>query len=505
MSLTVVISTKSIDSSFEEHVKKTSGIKDLEVIFYENPNGISLTEIYNKGLSESNNDIVVFCHDDILFHKNKWGVKLLNDFRNSDYGILGVAGSTYMAPNGRWWEDQTKMVGIVKHSSEGKTWTSKYSSKFEVPIETCVVDGVFFACDKRKIKNTFDENFKGFHFYDIDFSFGNHINGVKVGVTFSVDITHKSIGMTNEEWEKNRIQFTKKYTFIPGTNNPCLPVKLNSKILYKNNDFKFKETPKVEVIIPNINNFKLLSGCINSFITKSKYPNIKITVADTGSDENNMEKITNYCESNNIKLVKYDYYHFEKINNDVVKNHLDEDTELLLFCNNDIQLINDCVSEMVNIYIKNKKNCGTIGARLYFADNTIQHGGIDLLGTVNNNNQFGLRISHKGFMSEYNYPITNIVGTLGNTAALQMISKKLFIKLNYFPEYYVDSLSDVEFNLKCTLYNKKNCFAHNAVAYHFESQTRDVKGQIKQEDYVRLHNYVLSNKKLLNKMKIVKI
>jgi len=164
MSLTVVISTKSIDSSFEEHVKKTSGIRGLEVIFYENPNGISLTEIYNKGLSESNNDIVVFCHDDILFHKNKWGVKLLDDFHNTDYGILGVAGSTYMAPNGRWWEDQTKMVGIVKHSSEGKTWTSKYSSKFEVPIETCVVDGVFFACDKRKIKNTFDEEFKGFHF-----------------------------------------------------------------------------------------------------------------------------------------------------------------------------------------------------------------------------------------------------------------------------------------------------------------------------------------------------
>ena len=505
MSLSVVISTKSIDPKFKEHVKKTSGIRDLEVLMYENPNGVSLTKIYNKGLSESTNDIVVFCHDDIIFNKKKWGIKLLDDFNNTTYGILGVAGSTYMAPNGRWWEDQSKMVGLVKHSKDGKTWASKYSSKFNHPLETCCVDGVFFACDKTKIKNTFDEEFNGFHFYDIDFSFGNHVGGVGVGVTFSVEITHKSIGMTNDEWDSNRQQFTKKYTFVPGTKDPCLPLKLNSKIYYENKEFSFKKTPKVEVIIPNINNFGLLSGCIDSFINKSNYPNLRITVADTGSDEENMSKIRTYCDTNNVKLINYDYYHFEKINNDVVKNNLDEDTELLLFCNNDIELINDCVSEMVNVYLKNKKTCGTVGARLYFEDNTIQHAGIDLVGTINKENQIGLRIGHLGFRSEYNYPTSDRVGTVGNTAALQMISKKLFFNLDYFPEYYIDSLSDVEFNLKCTLHNKKNCFAHNAVAYHFESQTRDVKGQIKQEDYVRATNYVRVNNTLLNKLKLIRI
>lgn len=505
MSLSVVVSTKSIDPKFKEHVKKTSGIKDLELLIYENPNGVSLTEIYNKGLSETTNDFVVFCHDDIIFNKVGWGIKLLEDFNKSDYGILGVAGSTYMAPNGRWWEDQTKMVGIVKHSKDGKTWTSKYSSKFKNPIETCCVDGVFFACNKKMIKNHFDEDFKGFHFYDVDFSFGNHVSGVKVGVTFSIELTHKSIGMTNEEWETNRKQFTEKYTFKPGTKEPCLPVKLKSKIIYEDKTFNFKETPKVEIIIPNINNFELLSGCINSFIKKSNYPNIRITVADTGSNEKNLSKIKEFCINNNVKLVEYGYYHFEKINNDIVKNHLDEDTELLLFCNNDIELINDCVSEMVNLYLRNKKTCGTIGARLYFKDNTIQHAGIDLMGLVNVNNQFNLRIGHIGFKSEYNYPIEDKIDTMGNTAALQMISKELFFSLDCFPEYYIDSLSDVEFNLKCLLWNKKNCFAHNAVAYHFESQTRDVKGQIKEEDYVRVINYVKSNNKLLNKLKIIKV
>ena len=505
MSLSVIISTKQIDESFREHVKKTSGLSDVEVIMYENPNGVSLTEIYNKGLNESTNDIIVFCHDDIIFNKPKWGKRLLDEFSNSDYGILGVAGSTYMASSGQWWEDRSKMVGIVKHSKDGKTWASKYSSKFDDPIETCCVDGVFFACDKRKIVNTFDEDFNGFHFYDVDFSFNNYVNGVKVGVTFNVPITHKSIGMTNDEWDKNRIQFIEKFTFKPNTKEPCLPLKMVSKIKYETRDINFKNTPKVEVIIPNINNFDLLSGCIESFLKKSNYPNIRITVADTGSDVENLVKIKEFCGSNDIKLIEYSYYHFEKINNDVVKNHLDEDTQLLLFCNNDIELISDCVSEMVNVYLKNKKTCGTVGARLYFSDNTIQHAGIDLVGLINKNNQFSLRIGHVGFKSEYGYPINDLVDTIGNTAALQMVSKQLFLSLGYFPEYYVDSLSDVEFNLKCVLMGKKNCFAHNAVAYHFESQTRGVDGQIKQEDYVRAVDYVKSNNKLLKKIKLMNV
>ena len=34
---------------------------------------------------------------------------------------------------------------------------------------------------------------------------------LKIGVTYEVKITHKSIGKTNDEWEKNRLQFVEKY------------------------------------------------------------------------------------------------------------------------------------------------------------------------------------------------------------------------------------------------------------------------------------------------------
>ena len=44
----------------------------------------SLTELYNKGLKEAKNDIVVFCHDDILFNKNGWARRLLTHFNTTD-------------------------------------------------------------------------------------------------------------------------------------------------------------------------------------------------------------------------------------------------------------------------------------------------------------------------------------------------------------------------------------------------------------------------------------
>ena len=65
-----------------------------------------------------------------------------------------------------------------------------------------------------------------FHFYDVDFSFSNHLAGVKVGVCTDIKITHLSIGMTNDEWEKNRIIFSEKY-------KDFLPLKINRIIRKK--------------------------------------------------------------------------------------------------------------------------------------------------------------------------------------------------------------------------------------------------------------------------------
>jgi hypothetical protein len=215
--ITVGYSTREHNPQFIEYLKKSSGFKKIEVIEKINNGEKSLSEVYNEILRESKTDIVVLCHDDIYFDSSSWFHKIKSHFEKSDFGILGVAGSTNMPETGRWWDNRKTMLGIVNHESGGKKWTSKYSEDHGKSIkQTVIVDGLFIALSKSRIKHTFDEDFKGFHFYDLAFCFKNHIEGVKVGVISNIRITHKSIGQTNQQWEDNRQFFVEKY----GSNLP---------------------------------------------------------------------------------------------------------------------------------------------------------------------------------------------------------------------------------------------------------------------------------------------
>ena len=210
--ITVGYSTRTHNPEFIEYLKKSSGFKKIEVIEKINNGEKSLSEVYNEILSESNTDIVVLCHDDIYFDTNAWYSKLIKHFEKSEFGIIGMAGTTDMPESGMWWENRKKMIGIVNHENDGKKWESKYSDSLGNNIfETVVVDGLFMAIDKKRIKKNFNEEFKGFHFYDIPFCFENHLEGVKIGVITNIRITHKSIGQTNEQWEENKKLFSEKY------------------------------------------------------------------------------------------------------------------------------------------------------------------------------------------------------------------------------------------------------------------------------------------------------
>ena len=212
--ITVVCSSQYPLDGFKEHVIKTSGLHNkIEFLGYENKGEFSLTEIYNRGLKEAKYKHVVFLHHDITIETKQWGPKLIKQFeKNPDYGIIGVAGTKNIPVSGQWWEDRKKMYGRVAHTHEGKTWLSSYSDDLGQNLEEVVtVDGVFFAIDKNKIKETFNEKVEGFHFYEITFCFENYLKSVKLGVSTLVRINHKSIGMTNEQWETNRAIFAETF------------------------------------------------------------------------------------------------------------------------------------------------------------------------------------------------------------------------------------------------------------------------------------------------------
>ena len=268
------------NSEFTNHIQNTIGIKDHKVVCYENQNQFSLPELYNKALKEysSDDNIIVFCHNDIEFKTKNWGVKLLKHFNNSDYGIIGVAGTTYIPDNGTWWTDRSKIYGIVEHTDGDKTWVSEYSNPISGIQPVLHIDGLFMAVDSQKAEYNFDETYKGFHFYDVSFCLPNYWDGCNIGVVTDIRILHKSVGRTNEQWEENRKQFVE---------NNHLPVRHVSeyKLRVLITCQYFKNLTGSELVVYEYAKELIELGCEVTIIagqigdpllTKAKYDGIKI-------------------------------------------------------------------------------------------------------------------------------------------------------------------------------------------------------------------------------------
>jgi GT2 family glycosyltransferase len=481
--ITIVYSThkdKEYNDKFKKHLLDTVGVKNPQILEYENHNQYSLSNVYNSGISESNYNIVVCCHNDIKLEKN-WGKKLLEDYSNNpEFGIIGKAGSCYFPESGVYWEKMAQtMVGQVYHHPEGqKKFLSKYSPKLPFLIPVVTVDGLFISFDKTKIKHTFDESYGKFHFYDHGFAIPNYLDGVKLGVTSSFEITHFSVGQPNQEFWESKDKFLEKY-------KDKLPLDLKPEKIYvpEIKEKLFKKLGKIAIIIPTKGKVGMLMNCVNSFYEHCNPNLFDIFIADTGSTDEEKEQLKSEINNHtNIKLIEYDYCNFAKINNDVVKNYVSDDYEFLLFCNNDIKILNDVITGMLEVFNAHH-GVGTVGCRLHFEDNTVQHDGI--LTIVDNYDN--LKISHIHLKNYYNHN-KGILKSVGNTAALMMIRKNLFIKCDMFNETYISCFEDVELNFKCLILGYTNHLSADSVSYHYESQTRNEQGEYNEKlinDYTK--------------------
>jgi GT2 family glycosyltransferase len=494
--ITIIYSThkdENYNNKFKQHLLQSSGLKDIQILEYINHNEFSLSELYNKGITESKFNIIICCHNDIKL-ENGWGKKLLKDFLdNPDYGIIGKAGSCYFPESGVYWERmQQTMVGQVYHHPDGqKKWVNNYSAKLPFLIPVVTIDGLFISFDKTKIKHQFDETIGKFHFYDHLFCIPNYLDEVKIGVTSSFEITHQSVGQPNQEFWGSREKFVEKW----GNNLP-LDLKPSKVYVPEIKEKPIKNIGKVAIIIPTKGNVEMLFDCVNSFYQHCNSELFDVFIADTGSSEIEKEWIkTNISPLGNIKLIEYDYYNFAKINNDVVKHHIGDEYEYLLFSNNDIKILNNVIYGMLKNF-KTQNKIGTVGARLYFKDNTIQHDGIV---AMIHNKRFD--VSHYGLRNYY--PKSSLITeVIGSTAALLMIKKSVFIQCDYFNENYINCFEDVELNFKTTILGYRNICDVSLVSYHFESQTRseDPKN-IEKLQYDYINNLLPFTMKNIDKLK----
>ena len=110
------------------------------------------------------------------------------------------------------------------------------------------------------------------------------------------------------------------------------------------------------------------------------------------------------------------------------------------------------------------ENTGTVGVRLMFKNNLVQHCGFKLV---------------KGLPSHllYKQPCPKkydgkVVATFGNTGAFMLTSKELWDKIGGLNEKYERCFEDVEYNFSCLSNGKRNKTHCGAVCWHYESATR---------------------------------
>jgi len=477
--ITIGFSTRNDNQKYIEYLKKTCGLKNIQVIQKINNGEKNLSQTYNEILKESEYDYVVLCHDDIEFDTINWGKKIINHFNNTDFGILGVAGTTDIPESGMWWEDKRKMMGIVNHKHQGKKWESKYSKSWGDEItQGCFVDGLFIALNKKEIKVNFDESVDGFHFYDVYFSVNNFLKGVKVGVLYNIRLTHLSIGQTNEQWEKNRIIFSENY-------KESLPISSERNLNLKSQkNFKFLKKYNLKIILNSGKNLDWVESTLNK-IESFDIPNYTINLIC------NEEIVEELKQLKNKNITFFDGFFDEMSKNlSVLKwedNFVSEKDDLIFFIDKDVVIKNNIFSSITKLHHKEKSVFGCAFTSTLNDDDTIFCNEFGLLR--NKNNQISVFMKDNG--SYYNLLNGQKVSRLGNLSDVFATTYQNLIKYDWFDIQYDTNMSFNDFAIKCTFNNQKSFVDTDSISY----QKSFVDGEKLNQDMNKLIQTIMSNQK----------
>ena len=177
------------------------------------PDARSMYDGYARGFAASHGELVIFSHDDIRFAVPDFAARLADAFGGAD--VIGVAGSTQVIGPTLLWAGHPHLFGTVVHHDVGEAaYDFSLASLIGPRIDgAACVDGVFIAARREWIERVgFDpQTFRGFHFYDLDFSYRARLAGARVMIAADLGLIHRSRGRADEQWRIAQRAFAAKF------------------------------------------------------------------------------------------------------------------------------------------------------------------------------------------------------------------------------------------------------------------------------------------------------
>jgi GT2 family glycosyltransferase len=230
--------------------------------------------------------------------------------------------------------------------------------------------------------------------------------------------------------------------------------------------YHLRTQPLVSVVVPNRDNPDLLARCVES-LAKSSYANYELLVVENGSQR--PETFAYYRELQkqpHARVVEWAKpFNYAAVNNFAANQARGE---LLLFLNNDIEAINpDWLEALVKVAVQ--PGVGAVGAKLYYADDTIQHAGIVVgMGGVAGHGFLNFPRRAAGYMQRL--LVTQNVAAV--TGACLLCPKRVFAAVGGFDEGFVLAFNDVDLCLQILRAGYRVVWTPDAELYHLESKTR---------------------------------
>jgi GT2 family glycosyltransferase len=226
--------------------------------------------------------------------------------------------------------------------------------------------------------------------------------------------------------------------------------------------------PCASIIVPTRDRLDLLQPCLESVFRATAYGDYEVIVVDHASVEAETGAYLRRLSSQHrLSVLRLEgSFNFSKLNNTAARQATGD---VLVFLNNDTQVLNaEWLKELVVNAIR--PEIGAVGAKLFYPDGRIQHGGIELGGpTMARHSYRYFPGDHAGYLHRLHVP--HRVDAV--TAACMAVAADKFHAVDGFDESaFPVAYNDVDLCLKLERAGYCNLWTPYAQLIHKEQATR---------------------------------